>query len=213
MRWVLRSFRRSTERTNTTSEPSISSRSSRRPDAQVTRTTAGDTRSTGKRETGTIKAGTPLITTVPYVYEAFSASLCDRWRTRSGGRSCGRSPSMPSGATGTWRLRRMLLAAAYTPAPDDPGGVINASAYRAFLLTKAGIDFSETEYRKVARRNLNFVLDSQNADGSWYYSTDGKRDFVDHFHTCFVLKALAKIEELTGSASARALSSAESVIT
>src|SRR5262249_45957020 len=33
---------------------------------------------------------------------------------------------------------------------------------------------------------------------SWYYSTDGERDFVDHFHTCFVLKALAKIEELTG---------------
>ena len=36
-------------------------------------------------------------------------------------------------------------------------------------------------------------------DGSWYYSMDGKRDFVDHFHTCFVMKALAKIEELTGS--------------
>ena len=25
------------------------------------------------------------------------------------------------------------------------------------------------------------------------------RDFVDHFHTCFVLKALAKIEALTGN--------------
>jgi hypothetical protein len=28
---------------------------------------------------------------------------------------------------------------------------------------------------------------------------DGERDFVDHFHTCFVLKALAKIETLTGN--------------
>jgi hypothetical protein len=46
---------------------------------------------------------------------------------------------------------------------------------------------------------LNFVLESQNDDGSWYYSTDGERDFVDHFHTCFVLKALAKIEALTGN--------------
>src|SRR5258708_39732282 len=27
---------------------------------------------------------------------------------------------------------------------------------------------------------------------------DGARDFVDHFHTCFVMKALAKIEALTG---------------
>ena len=41
---------------------------------------------------------------------------------------------------------------------------------------------------------MNFVLESQNADGSWYYSTDGERDFVVHFHTCFVMKALAKIE-------------------
>jgi hypothetical protein len=41
------------------------------------------------------------------------------------------------------------------------------------------------------------VLESQNDDGSWYYSVDGERDFIDHFHTCFVLKALAKIEALT----------------
>jgi hypothetical protein len=44
---------------------------------------------------------------------------------------------------------------------------------------------------------LNFVIESQNANGSWYYSVDGQRDFVDHFHTCFVLKALVKIEALT----------------
>src|SRR5208283_1232845 len=54
--------------------------------------------------------------------------------------------------------------------------------------------------QRVAERNLNFVLESQNADGSWNYASDGKRDFVDHFHTCFVLKALAKIEALTGHA-------------
>ena len=46
---------------------------------------------------------------------------------------------------------------------------------------------------------MNFVIASQNEDGSWYYSMDGQRDFVDHFHTCFVMKALAKIEQLTGS--------------
>ena len=85
----------------------------------------------------------------------------------------------------------------YNPVPGEPGGVINASAYRAFLLTAAARDFSDNSYEKIARRNLNFVLQSQNPDGSWYYSTDGERDFVDHFHTCFVLKALAKIEAMT----------------
>jgi hypothetical protein len=92
---------------------------------------------------------------------------------------------------------------AYTPAPDDPGGVINASAYRAYLLTKAGIDLSESKYLEVARRNLNFVLACQDVDGFWYYATDGIREFVDHFHTCFVLKALAKIEQLTGCPACR----------
>ena len=56
------------------------------------------------------------------------------------------------------------------------------------------MDFSDAMYLRVAERNLNFVLESQNADGSWYYSKDGDRGFIDHFHTCFVLKALAKIE-------------------
>jgi hypothetical protein len=49
-------------------------------------------------------------------------------------------------------------------------------------------------------RNLSFVLENQNADGSWPYAVDGVRDFVDHFHTCFVMKALAKIHSLTGHA-------------
>jgi hypothetical protein len=77
-------------------------------------------------------------------------------------------------------------------------GVVNANAYRAFLLMSASEDFAEEKYRKVAERNLNFVVESQNEDGSWYYAKDGKRSFIDHFHTCFVLKALAKIEALTG---------------
>ena len=49
-----------------------------------------------------------------------------------------------------------------------------------------------------SRAELNFVLENQNPDGSWYYAVDGVRDFVDHFHTCFVMKALAKIHALTG---------------
>jgi hypothetical protein len=86
----------------------------------------------------------------------------------------------------------------YTPEPHDRGGVINASAYRAFLLMQAARDFDEEKYQQVAEKNLQFVLESQNADGSWYYAMDGRRDFIDHFHTCFVLKALAKIERLHG---------------
>jgi len=147
---------------------------------------------------GPMFANTPLITTLPYAYEAFSQVYAldsdPKWlavmrsiaehgfkdyrdmETGPGASSCG-----------------------YTPAADDPCGVINASAYRAFLLTKAGLELSEQRYLNVAKKNLNFVIASQNADGSWPYAVDGTRDFVDHFHTCFVMKALSKIEKLTGS--------------
>jgi hypothetical protein len=86
-------------------------------------------------------------------------------------------------------------SAGYNP-QDAEGGVVNASAYRAFLLSSAARRFGRDDLAQAARRNMNYVLQSQRADGSWPYATDGVRDFVDHFHTCFVLKALAKIEAL-----------------
>lgn len=147
---------------------------------------------------GTIWAGTPLITSVPYVYEAFlqvyEVDGERRWMEIM--------RSIADHALEDYHDIPTSDAAAscsYTPDPNDPCGVINASAYRAFLLTRASKDFREEKYLRVAERNLNFVVEAQNQDGSWYYSVDGRRDFVDHFHTCFVMKALAKIEALTGS--------------
>jgi hypothetical protein len=148
--------------------------------------------------TGTMTSGTPMITTIPYGYEAFSAVYAidkdPKWLQILRSIAChafSRYRSLEKGPD--------AASCAYTPADDDPCGVINASAYRAFLLTKAGIELSEPQYLEAAGKNLNFVLSAQNGNGSWYYAIDGKRDFVDHFHTCFVLKALAKIEALTGS--------------
>jgi hypothetical protein len=147
---------------------------------------------------GTLAEGTPMVTTINYVYEAFRQvyQLDGDAKRRTIMRSIAEHArrdykdfeTSPQGRT-----------CAYTPRPDDTGGVVNASAYRACLLTTASHDFEDDAYAKIAEGNLNFVLESQNADGSWFYSTDGKRDFVDHFHTCFVLKALAKIEALTGN--------------
>jgi hypothetical protein len=146
---------------------------------------------------GTIRKGTPLITTLPYVYEAFRAvhelDGEEQWRKVM--------LSIAQHAFVDYReieTSPRAASSSYTPSPSDPGRVVNASAYRAFLLTRASVDFSEDKYRAAADRNLAFVLESQNADGSWYYALDTRRHFVDHFHTCFVLKALAKIEALTG---------------
>lgn len=145
---------------------------------------------------GTIKKGTPLITTVPYVYEAFKQvweiDKSDEWLKIMN--------SIAQHALQDYKDFQTSASSStcsYTPDHEQSVSVVNANAYRAFLLMSAAHDFSEEKFRKVAERNLNFVLEAQNEDGSWYYAKDGERNFIDHFHTCFVLKALAKVEAMT----------------
>jgi hypothetical protein len=144
---------------------------------------------------GVIKSGTPLITTTPYVFEAFlevqKIQPRNEWKKIL--------ESIVHHATTDikdFKFSETANTSSYTP--NDKGGIINASAYRAFLLASAAKFFNDDSLLKIARGNINFVLENQNADGSWPYAMDGVRDFVDHFHTCFVMKALAKIHSLTG---------------
>ena len=144
---------------------------------------------------GTIKQETPLITTTPYVYEAFlqvhQVHPREEWKRIL--ESIARHA-----ATDIKDFRTSDMASSCSYTPFLPGVVLNAAAYRAFLLTSASKVLSNEDYWRIAERNLNFVLENQNADGSWFYAVDGVRDFIDHFHTCFVMKALAKMHSLTG---------------
>jgi hypothetical protein len=159
---------------------------------------------------GVIKQQTPLITTTPYVYEAFlqvaelpeSDVRCQMSDVRQDLlleykqilESIARHAAVD---IKDFKTSEKASSCSYTP--FDAGGVINAAAYRSFLLTSASQIFAEADYWRIAGRNLNFVLENQNSDGSWFYAVDGVRNFVDHFHTCFVMKALAKIHALTGN--------------
>jgi len=142
-----------------------------------------------------MKKDTPLITTTPYVFEAFlqgfKAIQREEWKQILA--SIARHARFE-----IKDFETSPRASSCSYSPFDGGGVINAAAYRASLLVSASQFFSNDDYRKTAERNLNFVLEAQNPDGSWYYAIDRARDFVDHFHTCFVMKALGKIYALTG---------------
>jgi hypothetical protein len=144
---------------------------------------------------GVIKEQTPLITTTPYVFEAFLEveKIAPRAEWKKILESIVRHTTTD---IKDYQFSETANTSSYTP--DDKGGVINASAYRAGLLTSAAKFFGDESLLKIAQGNINFVLENQNADGSWPYAKDGVRDFVDHFHTCFVMKALAKIYLLNG---------------
>src|SRR5437870_1966368 len=170
---------------------------------------------------GVAKQQTPLITTTPYVYEAFlqvtelvegTTSPEDRGQRTEDSKQ--KTNKLTQNQTDEWHqilasiarhaandikdFRTSETASTCSYTPFGEGGVINAAAYRAFLLTSASRVFANDDYWKMAERNLNFVLEAQNPDGSWFYAVDGVRDFIDHYHTCFVMKALAKIHALTG---------------
>jgi hypothetical protein len=149
---------------------------------------------------GVYRAGWPMITSVPYGYEAFEAGHAAVGDAAYADVMEGvarfaaeRIPVTPAGPDSD--------AAAYTP--FDRRRVVNASAYRGFLLTAGGRRFEREDWLLAGRRNVAFVLQSQRDDGSWPYSTDGPDDFVDNFHTCFVLKNLAKTWALTGDEQVR----------
>ena len=144
---------------------------------------------------GTIKEQTPLITSTPYVYEAFlqlfQIEPRNEWQNIL-------ESVIRHVCTDIKDFPTSEKSSSCSYSPFDKGGVINAAAYRAGMLASAAKVFGRDDCWKIAERNLNFVLDNQNADGSWFYAVDGVRDFVDHFHTCFVMKALAKLHALTG---------------
>jgi hypothetical protein len=144
---------------------------------------------------GLMKRQTPLITTTPYAYEAFlqmyRLEADESWKTIL-------ASIARHAATDIKDFPVTDTASACSYNPYDTGGVINAAAYRSFLLTSAAKLLGNDSYWELAEKNLNFVLLNQNPNGSWYYAADGVRDFVDHYHTCFVLKALGKIYQLTG---------------
>jgi len=146
--------------------------------------------------TGTIPAGTPLMTIVPYVYEAFEAGheATGKLDYLNAMQSIARFAHDRIPVTeldgGT------AAAAAYSP--FDRTMVVNASSYRAYLLASAGRHFGRAEWTSEAGRNVAFVLASQRPDGSWPYAVTAGDDFIDNFHTCFVLKNLFKFWRITG---------------
>ena len=140
---------------------------------------------------GLMPKGTPHITATPYCYEVFTGlfDLTGEERYLQVARSITNFVYSDLRDTPTGND---AAASSYTP--YDEGKVVNASAYRAFVLFEAARRFHNEGYFSRAQKNLRFILDSQRADGSWLYAIDNPSEaFIDHFHTCFVLKNLFKL--------------------
>ena len=139
---------------------------------------------------GLWKKGTPFITTTPYCFEAF-LRLFDFTKEQ---KYLDIAYSISLFAYNDIKFSEMndgTLASSYSP--FDNSKVINASAYNGLLLSESYKRFKDEHYRKRAEKLIQFVIKSQNEDGSWYYALDEPNDnFIDNIHTCFILKNLIK---------------------
>ena len=139
-----------------------------------------------RHSTAITKRDTPLITSTPYCFEAY----LNLYKVTNDQQYLEIIKSIaefvhkdlnetPTGKNST--------AGSYTP--FDNGKVVNASCYRCWLLYEAWRQIGKIEYKEAAERNLNFILESQNEDGSWPYALGNPREnFIDNFHTCFNIK-------------------------
>ena len=131
--------------------------------------------------------GTPFITVTPYCFYALIRmyELTGETKYFTAAEEAARYAAYDLNET---QISDCESAASYSPIDAD--GVINANAYRAAMLLMADNLFSIPQYKEKAALNINFVINNQNDDGSWFYSPDSL--FIDNFHTCFVLKNLFK---------------------
>ena len=140
---------------------------------------------------GLMPKGTPHITATPYVYEVFTR-LFDLTGDRHYLEVARSITEFVFADLNDTLTSSDAAASSYTP--HDHSKVVNASAYRAFVLFDAARRFGIEEFETKAWKNLRFILQSQRDDGAWLYAIDDpSQAFIDHFHTCFVLKNLFKL--------------------
>ena len=147
------------------------------------------------------RKNTPFITAVPYCFECF-LGLYDTTQDQHCLEIAASAARFVFADLKDTETSRTAAASSYSPV--DHSKVVNASAYRAFVLFEAAHRFNRADYQARAWQNLNFVLETQRADGAWLYAVDHPAEqFIDHFHTCFVLKNLVKINQRLGNEAVR----------
>lgn len=78
----------------------------------------------------------------------------------------------------------------FSYSPFDNQRVFNASMKGARLLAQAYLLTGNVKYKHLAKQAVQFVVNHQNEDGSWYYSLAKKGNWVDNYHTGYVLDCL-----------------------
>ena len=81
----------------------------------------------------------------------------------------------------------------FSYSPNDHTQIFNASLFAAETLASVAKHSGDTEYCELALRAARFVIRRQREDGSWVYGTGATQQWIDNFHTAYVLGSLLRI--------------------
>jgi len=88
----------------------------------------------------------------------------------------------------------------FSYSPLDHTQIFNASLLAAETLAMVSTKTGETDLLDQALRAARFVTRRQRANGSWAYGTASEQDWVDSFHTAYVLLSLSRIRKCSPAA-------------
>jgi hypothetical protein len=88
----------------------------------------------------------------------------------------------------------------FSYSPLDNTRIFNASLFAAEILATVGVLTGETEFCDLAIRAGHYVIRRQGKDGSWQYGADHGQQWIDNFHTAYVLLSLSRIMKSCGGA-------------
>jgi hypothetical protein len=83
------------------------------------------------------------------------------------------------------------LCFSYTP--NSNTRIFNASLLAAEVLAGVGETTNDPTLCATAERTARYVINQQQADGSWTYGTEPAQSWIDNFHTAYILCSLKRI--------------------
>jgi hypothetical protein len=82
----------------------------------------------------------------------------------------------------------------YTPL--DKSGIFNASLLAGECLASVGAITQNEKYLNLAEKTAHYVLHRQAENGSWAYGSKLRHQWIDNFHTAYVLLSLYRLQKL-----------------
>ena len=83
------------------------------------------------------------------------------------------------------------LCFSYTP--NSNTRIFNASLLAAEILAGVGELIDDAALCHEAERAARYVINQQQADGSWFYGTEPNQQWIDSFHSAYILFSLKRV--------------------